>query len=212
MSDPHPLARLLDAASYGRFPPADGGVEVMPPDGDDTCAVVSFTGHAVVLTDRPEDDVRARAGAAPGFGDAFAPRFVEWLGEGREVGSLDVVLVAPPGSRPPGAARPSTRWDEHPRVRRSRAHRRSVGVWETDHGIATVGRGLVGRWEVAVELTVDDAPRGAGRALALAGLANVPTDAVAWAQVAAGNARSLRAFLAAGFVPVGAEVLFSAAP
>jgi RimJ/RimL family protein N-acetyltransferase len=35
----------------------------------------------------------------------------------------------------------------------------------------------------------------------------VPAEAVVWAQIAPGNAASVRAFLAAGFQPVGAEAL-----
>ena len=35
------------------FPAVDGLAEVMPPDATGTCAVVSFTGHACVLTDLP---------------------------------------------------------------------------------------------------------------------------------------------------------------
>jgi hypothetical protein len=33
-----------------------------------------------------------------------------------------------------------------------------------------------------------------------------------WAQVSPGNAQSLRAFLACGFVPIGSEVLIRPAP
>jgi hypothetical protein len=36
----------------------------------------------------------------------------------------------------------------------------------------------------------------------------MPEDAALWAQVAPANVASLRAFLAAGWRPVGAEVLF----
>ena len=40
-----------------------------------------------------------------------------------------------------------------------------------------------------------------------AGLAAVPPGETVWAQVSPGNAQSLRAFLACGFVPIGSEVL-----
>lgn len=49
--------------------------------------------------------------------------------------------------------------------------------------------------------------RGLGRGLARAARHLIPADEVLWAQVAPGNARSVRAVLAAGFLPVGAEVL-----
>jgi hypothetical protein len=40
----------------------------------------------------------------------------------------------------------------------------------------------------------------------------MPVDAPLWAQIAPGNAASVRAFLAAGYVPVGAEALLTALP
>ena len=49
--DAHPLARILDHAADGRFPAADGGVDVLAPDEDGTRAVVALTGHAYVLAD-----------------------------------------------------------------------------------------------------------------------------------------------------------------
>jgi hypothetical protein len=45
--------------------------------------------------------------------------------------------------------------------------------------------------------------------LVTAGRELVPDGEWCWAQVAAGNTRSLRAFLAGGFVPVCAEVLIT---
>ena len=50
---------------------------------------------------------------------------------------------------------------------------------------------------------------GYGRALATAARHLVPDGRPVWAQVAPGNASSLRAFLAAGYVPVGSEVILS---
>jgi hypothetical protein len=77
-------------------------------------------------------------------------------------------------------------------------------------GVAVLGRGLVGRRELSVELFDPSATSsGAGRTLIAAGLRTVPSVEWCWAQVAPGNARSLRAFLACGFTPIGAEVLFT---
>jgi L-amino acid N-acyltransferase YncA len=61
---------------------------------------------------------------------------------------------------------------------------------------------------------VDTARRGAGlgRTLAAAARHLVPDGAPLWAQVAPGNAASMRAFLAAGFEPVGAEALLTGNP
>ena len=101
--------------------------------------------------------------------------------------------------------------DDHPRVRRAREHRRDVAVYGDDTGVVILGRGLVGRLEMAVELT-DPASGGAGhgRRLIRAGLAAVPPGEAVWAQVSPGNAQSLRAFLACGFVPICSEVLIRA--
>jgi hypothetical protein len=72
-----------------------------------------------------------------------------------------------------------------------------------------LGRGLAGRWEVAVEVHGFSRNQGHGRALAAAVRHLVPEDRPLWAQVAPGNASSLRAFLAAGYAPVGSEILLT---
>ena len=129
---------------------------------------------------------------------------------GVEPGVLDVVLVAPPrpvahppgwswsrGHRPPpgppGAAAP---------------HRRPVWATADGAGLLTLGRGVAGRWEVSLEVDPAARGRGLGTALARAAPALVPDGEPLWAQVAPANMASLRAFLAAGYRPVGAEVLF----
>ena len=53
--------------------------------------------------------------------------------------------------------------------------------------------------------------KGSRPALARAARHLVPAGEPLWAQVAPANAASVRAFLAAGFTPVGAEVLLAAA-
>jgi RimJ/RimL family protein N-acetyltransferase len=59
---------------------------------------------------------------------------------------------------------------------------------------------------VSIEVDEDARGRGLGRELALAAraLAREPV----FAQVSPGNSASLRAFLAAGYRPIGSEVLF----
>ncbi len=76
-----------------------------------------------------------------------------------------------------------------------------------------MGRGLADRRELAVELLdpAADGGSGHGRRLIRAGLATLEVGAVCWAQVSPGNATSLRAFLACGFVPIGSEILIRAA-
>jgi L-amino acid N-acyltransferase YncA len=73
-------------------------------------------------------------------------------------------------------------------------------------GLVTIGRGLVDRLEVSVEVIGSQA-RGAGRHLIRESLGLIPRDDVVFAQVAPGNAASLRAFLSCGFTPIGAETL-----
>jgi hypothetical protein len=210
VTEGHPFAAILEAAAGGRFPPADGGVDVLPPHDDRTWAVVAFTGHAYVLADVGANEVVARG--ADGFGGALHPAVLAWLADdGREIGSIDVVLAARGVG---GAAPPVTRVDEaiaeHARVQRALRHRREVEVVVEPDGVAILGRGLVGRRELSVELFDSAAPSvGAGRALIAAGLRSVPVGEWCWAQVAPGNARSLRAFLACGFVPIGSEVLIT---
>ncbi len=212
---PHPLANILDRAADGEFPPADGAIDILPPDDDGTIAVVSFTGHAYVLADVDPDDVVVRQsdGAGGGFGGALAPALVQWLaGPAREIGSIDVVLVARGGGSGSSVARRCDDDVDHPRVQRARRHRRDVQVYCNDDGLAIVGRGLVGRRELSVELFApDDTEPGAGRRLIRAGLDAIPSGEWCWAQVASGNTRSLRAFLACGFVAVCSEVLITSA-
>ena len=81
-----------------------------------------------------------------------------------------------------------------------------------ERGLVTIGRGLVGRTELSVELVGARPGRGTGRALIAEGLAAIDAGQLVFAQVAPGNAASLRAFLASGFVPIGSEVLIAAPP
>ena len=71
-----------------------------------------------------------------------------------------------------------------------------------------VGYGLALRREVAVEVDPAARNRGLGAATLLQARRLVPEDDVLYAQVAPGNAASLRAFLRAGFEPIGSEALF----
>jgi hypothetical protein len=217
---PHPLAAVLAAAAAGRFPTADGATELTAPDSAGTRAAVAFSGHAFVLADVDPVELSARLAAADGAGGGFGgvhhPTVLSLLadtGGPWRTGTLDVVLVRRGRDDCDDTVAPVTlvRRDDlsaHPRVARALAHRRDVVVLADEVGLVSFGRGLVDRWEVSVELfDAESAPPGAGRRL-LAGAWNArPSDEPLWAQVAAGNARSLRAFLAAGFVPVASEVL-----
>ena len=193
------------AAADGRFPPIDGGCDVVAPAVPGEHASVELTGHAMVVTDRSPADVHAHG--ADGFGGASAPDLLRWLaGPGGWIGSHDALLVARGVGG--GALPRRVDVDDHPRVRRARRHRRDVAVYGDDTGLVTIGTGLAGRRELSVELHEATPPgRGAGRRLIHEGRALVPPGEVVWAQVAPGNAASLRAFLRSGFEPIGAETL-----
>jgi hypothetical protein len=213
----HPLLPILIDAAHGRFPEADGATEVFAPDADGTVAVVGFTGHAFVLASVDPAEIAARQedDAGGGFGGVFAPTLLSWLaGSWGVVGSTDVVLAARGRGGGSADVRELAIDDPvraHPRVRRAEQHRAGVRVFGDDAGLAIVGTGLAGRTELSVELfDPSRVAAGRGRALIAAGLTHVDPDDWCFAQVAAGNARSLRSFLAAGFVPIGSEVLITA--
>ncbi|MEV7616857.1 hypothetical protein [Streptomyces sp. NPDC089799] len=207
----HPLlGHLLDAAD-GRFPEIDGGVTVLPPfDGGLECSF-AFTGHAFVATRLPAEEVLAQG--PDGFGLAHAPAFLLHLaGPGGWVGVTDASLVARGSGRPGAAPVLGERddVDDHPRVRHARAMRAGVRVHGDERGFVTVGRGLAGRHEIGIaldEAAGQKAGRGVGRSLLLDALTLVPEGEPVFAAVSPGNSRSLRAFLAVGFTPIGSEVL-----
>ena len=128
------------------------------------------------------------------------------LAGGGAIGSLDVVLVRT-GAGGSTALTERTDLEHHPRVERARHHRRDVRVLGDDRGFVTIGRGLVDRIEMSVELLDHAHGTGAGRQLITEGLRAIGADELVFAQVAPGNAASLRAFLACGFRPIGSEVL-----
>lgn len=205
------LAGILEAAGAGRFPPDDGEVSIVAQPSRRDAGVVAFTGHSVVFVD--EDPAWVRSALAATDCDPLAaamnPRFLHALLErtGRRIDTIDLLTVAPalPGG-PPVALEEITDAD-HPRVRRAREHRDDVRVWLADGGLVLLGRGVAGRWEMAVELEPGARHRGLGRALAVASRHLVPAGQIVWSQQAPGNARAVRSFHAAGFRPVGSEAL-----
>jgi len=210
------LLDLLLAAAAGRFPPADALVEVFdsPPGPSD--AVVAFTAHHVVAADVPAREILERLDPDD-VGAPMGARFLAWLAGrlGSEAGMVDAVLAADPPTGPP-ATRLVPRDDlaGHPRVSRSIRYRTGVRVFADPggRGVLSVGRGLADRLEVSVEVDPEHRGAGVGRELASAARALADGEPL-FAQVSPGNASSLRAFLAAGYRPLGAEVLFlKAAP
>lgn len=204
------LADLLAAAGRGVFPAPDGRVEVVPSPSGPADAVVAFTAHTVVAADVEPDAVAAQL-SAESLSAPLQPPFLTWLAEqlSSEAGNVDVLLVAGP-ERTPEVELIEVGDADHPRLRRAHRYRSELRVYESSGGgaLVMVGRGLAGRYEVAIEVEAGRRGNGFGRSLAKAARALVPAEHALFAQVAPGNAASLRAFLAAGFLPIGAEVLF----
>jgi hypothetical protein len=208
----HPLTRVLRAAADGTLPPADGEFEIMPAPPGPVDAIVSFTAHLVIAAGVPKNEVRRRL--APGdMSNWMHPSFLMWLGDclGSRPGSNDLVVAARGVDRSSDLElRLTTELGGHPRVQAASRHRTDVRVYTDPEGLGVlvIGRGLAGRWEFAFEVDPEGRNRGLGRRLALAARGCVPEGEPLFGQAAPGNAASVRSALAAGFRPVGSEVLF----
>jgi GNAT superfamily N-acetyltransferase len=207
------LAALLDDVAAGRYPPADGSVTILPQPSPRHAGVLALTAHSVIFAD--VDPAWVRGQLAPGdLAAPVLPPFLEAMcaKTGRQSNCVDLLCVAAAQPGPPPAALSPISGDGHPRVALALRYRDDVRTWAVPGGIVTVGRGVAGRWEVAVEVDPDHRGRGLGRELAGAARHLVPDGAPLWAQITPGNAASIRAFLAAGYRPVGSEVLLRARP
>jgi hypothetical protein len=204
------LSDLLADVEIGRFPLADGGVTVVPQPNDRDAGVIGFTAHAVIFIDADPDWVTAQL--SPGdLSSPLSPDFLRALCDrsGRKAHTIDQLFLADPlpGEPAVGLTPEPHRADPHPRIKRALGHRDDVRAWRAGGGVVMLGRGVAGRWEVAIEVDAERRDAGLGRALATAARHLVPGDGPLWAQVSPGNVASVRAFLAAGFKPVGAEAL-----
>ncbi len=182
----------------------DGEVTFAPELFDGNRAIVAFTGHAYLLTSQPPstfDGLRL-----DGFGGALDPAVQQRVADGAPIGCLDVTMVGWGTGR--GCALAETdRWDNHHRVVHARRIRSEVRVFGDDDGLFTIACGLAGRLELGIELAHPGTRPGAGRKLLTSALGVVDEGVPVFAAVAPGNARSLRAFLACGFVPCASEVI-----
>ena len=216
---------MLAQAAAGEFPAADGSVEILAQPAERDAGVISLTGFAVVFADADPGWIASQLPA----GDLSAPlsaRFLHALGQrlGRESHSTDMLTCASPLPGPPpadleltelnlaglGLAAPGgSAGGTRARIARAMHYRDEVRAWQTAGGIVTLGRGVAGRWEVAIEVDPLYRSSGLGSRLASAARHLVPDGKPVWAQIAPGNAASVRAFLRAGFRPIGAEALMA---
>lgn len=206
------LRDILDAAARGVFPPADGGTTVVAQHGPRDAGVIAFTAHSVVFTDEDPRWVRQalRAADCDPLAAAMNPRFLTALLDrtGRATDTIDLLAVGSPLPGEPPLPLTELADPRHPRVVSSRRRRDDVRVWTAEGGVLVLGRGVAGRLEVAVEVAEDVRHRGLGRRLVTAAR-HLGGGEPVWAQISPGNARSLRAFQAAGYLPVGSEALLS---
>lgn len=205
----HPLLGVIRDAARGTFPPVDGGVTFLPELAGGNRAIVALTGHSFIaagLGPADFDDI-----ALDGFGAALAPAALLRVADGGMIGVNDVTLVAPGTGVGINAPRTDA-WNDHHRVHHARTLRADVEVHGSERGFVTISCGLAGRREMSIELADTDGSSGLGRELIADARGAVSADDFLFAAVSPGNARSLRSFLAAGFVPIGSEVIIDRSP
>ncbi|GHG98133.1 GNAT family N-acetyltransferase [Streptomyces lanatus] len=207
------LGEILDAAGRGVFPPADGGTTVVPQLCRRDAGVLSFTAHSVVFVDEDPRWVYDTLDSldCDRLAATMNPRFLSALLDrtGRTVETIDAMLVADPLPGEPPLALTEIEDADHPRITYARGRRDGVRAWTAEGGVVVTGRGIGGRLEVSVEVDEAVRHRGLGRSLVTAAR-HLVTEPL-WAQVTPGNARSMRAFQAAGYRAVGAEALLLSA-
>jgi hypothetical protein len=210
------LADVLRAAANGVFPAADGGWERAALWLRGVEAVVAMTGHAFLTVGHDLADVELDAHGVDGYGGAHHPRVAELIRGSGWADNLDVLLVRPTDApRPCGSGPDLVSRDDlagHPRVAVAQHVRSGIRVLGMPsrrvRSVVTVASGVGGLPEIGLQA---EGPT-SGRELLDAALRWVDgelgrADPLV-AAVAPGNARSLRLFLSAGFVPVGSVQLF----
>jgi len=204
------LAAILDAVAAGKFPAPDGRVTILAQLSARDAGVIAFAGHSVIFADADPTWVVKQLPAGD-LAAPMSPAFLHALARRtrRVAHTTDMLTCAPALPGEPDLELTPEPDDAHPRIARALRYRDEVQTWRAPGGVVLIGRGVAGRWEVAVEVDECRRGRGLGRSLATAARHLVPGGAPLWAQISPGNAASVRAFLAAGFQPVGAEALLT---
>ena len=169
------LATVLAAAVGGRFPAADGRVEVLPTDDHGTSAVVAMTGHAYVLADVDRHELSGSLRTAPADSAArcIPTCCAGWPGvTGRSARSTSCSRHAASAARRRRRRRSMASPRRAPSASPGRCATAGTWRWSVEpDGVVVLGRGLVGRRELSVELFDPSAvSTGAGRRLIAAGL------------------------------------------
>lgn len=211
------IAEALREAAAGRFPPQDGTIEVLPAVEGLAAAVVGFSAHNFIATSlEPADVLSQLPSADPGA--SMNPGFLTWLAGrvGAYAHEPDVVLAAARQEAVDGELKLVRRDDltKHPRVHLAAVLRSDVAVY-TDpegQGLLTLATSPLGLPDVSIEVEPGSRYMGLGRKLVLAARSLIELGEVLIAEVAPGNATSLRAFLAAGSKPIASDVLMIETP
>ena len=205
----HRLTYLFDRLSQDIFPPRDGAVDVLDSPPGKADGVVAFTEHVVVATSVATDLVRQQLAITP---DPMSVSFLSWLGQAleSEPSRTRVVLFALGTGEGTSVLEPRHDLAGYSQVAPHLVDRDDIEVYSDRYGqsVLVMGSGLAGRRELAVQVAASQRRAGTGRRLVRSAIALTPKGMPLFAQVAAGNAASLRAFYNAGFRPIGAEVLF----
>ncbi len=210
------LAEVLRAAAKGVFPRSDGGWERAGLWLRGVEAVVAMSGHAYLAVGQDLADVELDAHGVDGYGGAHHPRVAELIRGSGWADNLDVLLIRPPDAPSPSGSGPDLvpRADlaRHPRVAVAQHVRSGIRVLgmpsRRARSVVTIASGVGGLPEIGLQTEEE----GSGRELLDAALRWIEdelghSDPLV-AAVAPGNARSLRLFLGAAFVPVGSVQLF----
>lgn len=208
----HPLAQLIIDVWRGNWPEPDGGWTRVPPWHEGLFGVVAFGGHAAVAAPAEVSDERLDALGANGFGGAHDPRLMTALaGPSGWVDMLDCVLVGTGTGQGSELLLPRPDLASHDRVQRAtwiRDNVRTFGLDSRQDVVITIADGLGGLPEVSVELAASVRRLGMSQSVLLGALDLVPRGAPLLASVSPDNVASLRAFLKAGYRPVGSVQLF----
>jgi len=202
------LRGLLDAAARGEQIAREEPLEVLGRVEGVEAALVSLPHLRVVSAPLPEAEVRA------GVANRGGPRLLVerpgvacWLAErlAAQAGAATALLACTTRPEAPDLA-VHRREDRAPRGPGVDRRERVATFSDTaERGVVAVGPGLAGRREVTVHVDPAHRGRGVARGLVAAALRVLGVREPVYAPVPIGDAAALRALLAIGFRPLGAE-------